>query len=368
MDIIMFVLFFLAFVVTPVSVYVRNRLEPYSNGTKQIDPIKYPTLARAQRIIRANNTKRREIEATTKFNYFETKRLEVETAIEKAIKTAREESQDKHLTAIYAWDTDFANITREREEEERRAKEAAEAEARKQQEAARAAIREKELAIWTANEKARLARFEAEQRALQAEEDRKVAALLEDRERAIESLSKHRIKEHGPGNQHLCVTVHGLFVRKLPTKSSRIVDNLTQNSWVTVNGWIAHEEVYGNPIWFRLANGEGWIWSGGVNSQSTTGLENLNYLNEPGDTFVTKSADGVVHQTYSTPSELEQMYQQELELLKKEKRQLQQIKREVPRLTDKVELLTPKSITELVLDGTTPDFWRGTQFSKDRNK
>lgn len=393
MDILL-LLVVVALFITPVMVFARNVVEPYMNGTKQVDPIKRPILSRAHRIIRANNTKAREKEARIRLGHFEGKRLEVERAIDKAIESSRKESQDKHLTAIYKWDADFSEVTRERDEQIRREKEAAEAEARRKAEAERAAIRERELAIWTANEKARLARFEAEQKALQAEEDRRVASLLEQRERDIQALTKHKMFSSEMGNQNLIVLVHSLYARKLPTKASRIVDALSQNSWVTVNGWIAHEEVYGNPIWFRLSNGEGWIWSGGLNNASTTGLENLNYLKEPGDSFTVKSVDGMINQTYTAPSVLESMIDSELALLKMEKRDTEQAAltrtssdRTIPAISNrKNALLSPRQVAELIngtpqqvaelVDGTTQyqfpiprstgvDFWRGTEFERN---
>ena len=381
---------FLVPLLIAITLVGRNVIEPYMNGMKQVDPLKYPTLHRTVRIIRANNTKAREIEAKTKLQHFDNKRLEVEKAIDKAIEAARKESQDKHLTAIYKWDTDFAEITREREEQARREKEAAEAKARAEEEAARAEIRERELAIWTANEKSRLARFEAEQRALQAEEDRKVAALLEAREMDIQALSKHRVHENDPDNRTMHVIVHSLYVRKLPTKDSRIVDSVPQNSWVSVNGWIAYETVYGNPIWFRLANGQGWVWSGGLNSQSTVGLEDLNHMKRPGETFITKSADGMIHNTYTCPSELQGLIDAEMEYLKREKQVLEAAKNPYGQLNANVitadriqvgemlqkiypsESMTVDQVASLIqgppryndwkLQSGTTNFWRGTEF------
>jgi hypothetical protein len=299
-------------------------IEPYMNGTKFIDPFKYPTLNRAQRVIRANNVKAREIEARTKSNHFDSKRLEITKAIDKAIEDNRLESMDEHLMELDEWDRHFEGITYEEDQRRLREEQARVAEQLRKEKEAAAELRERELAIWTANEKARLDRFVAEQAALQRQEAERVALLLEQREKDIHALSKHHVGgQYDARNQHLFVNVHGLYVRKLPTKASRMVDNLSQNSWITVNGWIAHEELFGNPIWFRLANGQGWIWSGGVHTQATTGLENLNYLKAEGDSFVTKSADGMVCQEWTAPSELQQMVDKEIADLKREKQALE---------------------------------------------
>lgn len=297
----------------------RHHIFPYFDGTKQIDHLKYPILARAQRIHRYKNVKAREIEALAKFNHFDIKRLEVNKAIDKAIEYNRLESRLIHETELDEWELHFKAITAEEDARKLREEKKRQAEIRYKEEAARAELREKELMIWTANEKARLARFKAEQEALQAEEDRRVTELLQQREKDIQSLAKHKVYAHDPNNQTLFVNVHGLYVRKLPTKDSRMIDNLMQNSWVTVNGWISHEEVYGNPIWFRLASGQGWIWSGGVNTQSTTGLENLNHMKTPGDTYELRSFDGSVSIKNTEPSELQSLIDAELAFLKSEK-------------------------------------------------
>lgn len=326
-------LLFLVFVVLPVTAVSRRIIEPYMNGTKFIDKTKYPTLGRAQRIIRANNTKRRELESRTKIGHFDNKRLEVERAIDKAIKDNRIEKADEHHKEVQEWEGHFRAITAEEDARKLREEQERVAEELRKQKALEAELREKELAVWTANEKARLARFKAEQEALQRQEDERVARLLEQREKDIQTLSKHHVGgQYNEKNQHMFVNVHGLYVRKLPTMDSRIVDNLVQNSWCTVNGWIAHEEVYGNPIWFRLANGQGWIWSGGVHTQATTGLENLNYLKAEGDTYEIRGGAGEVFRTVVEPSQLQQMIDTEIADLKREKQALEDKQNGVTRI------------------------------------
>lgn len=324
MELFFMIMLFVVFIGIPVAVTARNMIDPYMNGTKFIDPIKYPTLNRTQRIIRANNTKAREIEASTKLQHFEKKRLEIEASVDKKIEENRIDSMDDHLMSLNDWDRHFEAITYEEDQRKLREEQARVAEQLRKEKEAAAELREKELAIWTANETARLVRFKAEQEALQRQEDERVARLLEQREKDIHTLSKHHVGgQYNEANQHMFVNVHGLYVRKLPTKDSRIVDNLTANSWVTVNGWISHEQVFGNPIWFRLANGQGWIWSGGVNTQATTGIENLNYLKEEGDSFTTKSADGSICQQWTAPSQLQEMIDAELADLKRQKQALE---------------------------------------------
>jgi hypothetical protein len=323
-----------AFMTTAGFVLGKTVIIPFSNGTKQIDKFKYPTLARAQRILRASNTRKRELETKARIREIESKKYDLTREITDKHEKALLEARDKHLQEIHSWDTAFSEVTREKDEQIRR-----------EQEAIRAAQRAKELEIWTANEKTRLARFKAEQEALQRAEDQRLAALLQQRERQIQSLAKHHVSEpFNEDNQHMIVVVHGLYIRKLPTKDSRIVDNLSRNAWVTVNGWISYEEVYGNPIWFRLANGEGWVWSGGLNTQSTADLENLNHLKEPGDSYSGVNASGEVVYQYTAPSDLQSMIDHEIEYLKQEKLALEDKARTRKELTA-AHRITPLVIT-----------------------
>ena len=333
MELFLIIMLFVVFIGIPVAVTANNVIEPYMNGTKHIDKLKHPTLYRAHRIIRSSNAKKRELEHRIKVQHFDNKRLEVERAIDKAIIDNRVEKADEHHKEVQEWEGHFRAITAEEDARKLREEQERVAEELRKKKALEAELRERELAVWTANEKARLARFKAEQEALQRQEDERVARLLEQREKDIHTLSKHHVGgQYNPDNQHMCVTVHGLYVRKLPTKDSRIIDNLVHHSWVTVNGWIAHEQVYGNPIWFRLANGQGWIWSGGVHTQATTGIENLNHLKEPGDTYEIRGGAGDVFRTSTEPSQLERMIDREIEDLKREKQALEDQQNGVTRI------------------------------------
>jgi len=335
----------------------RKFVNPYLLGTKQIDHLKYPTLARAQSIHRYSNVKAREIEARTKWTHFDTKRLEVTKAIDKAIEDNRLENRDKHWTEIKEWEDHFKAITAAED-----ARKAAAAEK------IAAAKRAKGMEVWTVNEKARLARFNAEQAYIKAAEDRKATALLQSRENDIQALSAHHVGgPANPANAHRLVIVHGLYVRKLPTKYSRIVDNLENNSWVTVNGWISYEEVYGNPIWFRLADGKGWIWSGGVNSKATSALENLNHWSTEGDSFTMKNAMGQVIWGHSEPSRLQGLIVQEMS---DQRRENQLANKRVLESTTPPDNVTRSEIARvqeqwdhyMSISEKEPNFWRGTAF------
>lgn len=302
----------------------RKIFGPYIDGTKQIDTIKYPTLARAQRIHRYSNVKDREVEASARLKELTNKKNDIILESGNASARAVAEVAAKHQKESNQWWADFKAITAAEDARKAAQELARGARQRAKEQAAREELRAKELEIWTINERARLKRFKAEQEAVNAAEAQRVQDLLRGRENQIQALSAHHVGgKYNPENAHTMVNVHGLYVRKLPTKDSRIVDNLVENSWVTVNGWISYEELYGNPIWFRLANGKGWIWSGGVLGTSTAALENLNYWKEEGDSFTTKTADGSICHQYTIPSHLQCLIDQEIEALKREKSALE---------------------------------------------
>lgn len=309
-----------------ISYIIGSRtLSAYLDGTKQIDHLKYPILARAQRIHRYKNVKAREIEATHKLSLFQQQVLEIEAKTDEEIEKNRLESQVIHEAEVEVWEESFKAITAAEDARKRKEEEARLAEIRRKEALAAEEERKKNLAIWKANEKVRLARFHAEQKAMEDEQARRLANLTRKREQDIQNLQTFRKRDANNmsyGNR--VVNVHGLYVRKLPTKAAREEGNLMQGATIGVNGWIRGEEVYGNPIWFKLANDVGWVWSGGVDNKSTSGLINYNYLNEPGDTFVSKSADGSICQTYTTPSQMQSMIDAEIEAMRKEQQALQQ--------------------------------------------
>jgi hypothetical protein len=309
---------FFAMIVTG-TVAVR----PYLNGTKQIDRIKYPTLARAQRIRRYKNVNARELEFRRKNTEYSNKALEIE---QKAIEQSRLnvlETQMNHTNDLHEWDLHFSDSTAE--EDARKAAEAAAERARVQsiRDKLAAEKREREFLFWQAEEKARIAQFMADQKAAQALEQQQATELMRSRENDIQALRKYYVPDHE--NQRFgyrIVNVHGLYVRKLPVKASRMLDNLTTDAMVSVNGWITGEEVYGNPIWFKLAHNAGWIWSGGVDNKSTSGLMNYNYMNEPGDSFVQKNAYGEIVMRHEEPSEMKNLIDHEIRFLEAEKESL----------------------------------------------
>lgn len=302
-----------------ISFFVGLRvLNPYLLGTKQIDKLQYPTLARAQRVIRARDTKARDKEFLAKLNSFEKKTLAIEAATTKKIQETQQKSWETHTASLHEWDLHFSDITAE--EDARKAAEAAAERARVQtiRDQLAKEKRERDLAMWTAQEKVRMDRFIADQKAQQALEQQQAAELLRSRENDIQALRKYYVPDyHNESSGYRIVNVHGLYVRKLPVKASRMVDNLTTGAMVSVNGWIQGEEVYGNPIWLKLANSAGWIWSGGVDNKSTTGLVNYNYMNEPGDSFVQKGFDGTIHRQIDTPSEMKTLIDQEIAAMEK---------------------------------------------------
>lgn len=297
----------------------RHKLAPYLDGVKKIDHLQYPTLARAQRIHRYKNVKAREIEHKYKLASAEEAVRSIEANVSQQIEKNRLESETIHAAEVEVWEESFKAITAEEDERKRKEEETRLAEIRAKEAAAAEEERKKNLAIWEANEKVRIARFLAEQKAMEDEQAKRLASLTRKRDQDIQNLQTFRRQDANNmsyGNR--IVSVHGLFVRKLPTKAAREEGNLMQGAMVGVNGWIRGEEVYGNPIWFKLANDVGWVWSGGVDNKSTSGLINYNYLNEPGDSFTSKNADGSLAQTWTAPSQMQSMIDAEIAAMKRE--------------------------------------------------
>lgn len=295
-------------------------VKPYADGTKQIDRTKYPTLARAQRIHRYKNVKAREIEFDKKKAEFSRQILAIEDKAIEASLSNVSNVRDMHADEINEWDLHFSDITREKDEAIRKEAARVAAEQRAQQAKITAEIRERELAIWTAQERVRIQQFMADQKAAQALEQEQAAELLRSRENDVQALRKYYVPDSA--NKvfgYRIVDVHGLYVRTLPVKASRMVDNLTTGAMLSVNGWIEGDELYGNPIWFKLANGAGWVWSGGVDNKSTSGLINYNYMNEPGDSFVQKNAYGETVAAYTGPSEMKGLIDAEIAAIEREK-------------------------------------------------
>jgi hypothetical protein len=308
---------FLLFVIPILFAGYKWVYEPFEDGTRRIDPLKRPTLARVQRILRAKNTKAREIEMKIlERDRQKSLTKELEASKEKHEKRMYED-QTKHANAISQWETELAEITRE--EDERKAAEAQQARmlALSRQKALEADQRKRELEIWTANEKIRLEKFK-EQRALELEMERQ-ERVSELARREKEYADKQRYWSKPSTDPELSYTqrrvgVHSVNLRKLPHTGTAKIGNLVQGEIVQVDGWLSSEEHHGNDIWFRTQftqkrkdgygyiNRIAYIWSGSLTNTSTSGLENLN---EDTDEFTQKNAYGETIYTYKAPRQID---------------------------------------------------------------
>src|SRR4030095_12316910 len=79
---------------------------------------------------------------------------------------------------------------------------------------------------------------------------------------------------------------------------------------VTVTHWTTGEALYGNNVWFKIEGvpgltPSGWIWSGAVDKQTTSGLQRLNTDTEPEVTLL-KDARGNVLRKYQQPLSMDE--------------------------------------------------------------
>lgn len=313
---------FLLFIIPILFAGYKWAYEPFENGTRKIDPLKRPTLARVQRILRAKNVKAREIE----MKILERDR---QKALTKELESSKDKfekrlyaDQTKHANAISQWDAELAEITRE--EDERKAAEAKAEELRqfKLRKAADEAKRKRELEIWQANEKIRLQKFK-EQQALENQrvQDERLAELAR-RERDYADKQRYWSKpEPEMSYTQRRVGVHSVNLRKLPNSCTSKIGNLVQGEIVQVDGWITSEPLHGNDIWFRMQftqkrtdgygyiNRTGWIWSGSLTNTSTSGLPDLN---EDVDEIVSKNASGQIVAHYKAPRKIDTQIEEAL--------------------------------------------------------
>lgn len=269
----------------------------WTNTEFYIDKLQNPILYRAYYINRSRPAERRQIEFENRERFYEHQiaNREVEFGRQKTAIVMKK--QEPHAKLMQAWMWDF--------EEDERAKQAEEA---------------RLLAIEKKRQMEEDAKKELERQAVYAANRQK--EIEAERASQLDELKRRELRyyELNPGSREdysspvRVVGVHAVTIRSLPSTRVRAIAQRVTGAVMTVDGWINSEVHYGNGVWFRIVrcteypNG-GWIWGGAFTNQSTRDLQNLN---EPGDEFVTKSADGMVVQTYTTPSPMEARIAQEI--------------------------------------------------------
>lgn len=275
MEIFLIIMAILA-VVGPASAIVVNKWVAFTSGRIQIDPLKHPTLHRAQRILRNNNVKARELEASNLSSRHKYQLTQTEATVKKAIEKKIQETNYKHKNELDDWDRQFSAVDfekrqaeiRARHEEEQRIERAhaaavqAEIEARREEQRkqaqAAAEQRKLELAQWTATEIAR-------QKMKNGEAPKKQSIQ--------KKLTKEELDE-GYASRH--VNVHLANLRKSPSDKAAKVGLLEMADKVVVSHWAIGTTLYENNIWFKVEGAygteSGWIWSGALDSLSTSGI------------------------------------------------------------------------------------------------
>lgn len=263
-------------VVGPASAIAVNKWAAFTSGRMQIDPLKHPTLHRAQRILRNNNVKARELEASNLSSRHKYQLAQTETTVKKAIENKIAETNYKHKNELDDWDRQFSAVDfekrqaeiRARYEEEQRIERAhaaavqAEIEARREEQRkqvqAAAEQRQRELAQWTATEIARQKMKSGE---------------TPSKQQYVKKLSKAELDE---GYSSRSVNVHLANIRKSPSDKAAKVGVLEMGDKVIVSHWAFGTTLYENNIWFKVEGTSkmesGWIWSGCLDSLSTAGV------------------------------------------------------------------------------------------------
>lgn len=240
-------------------------VEPFLNGKLEIDPYTYPTLYRAQRILRARNTKAREKELTKIQSDLDYQTTSTMLAIEAKSKEDLQKARSKHHDEILDWGNQFEAIT-----------------------AAEDAARLAEENRLRAEANAARQRVLEENRQKEREAIRQ-AAWDKNREDEARYNAQAKTWANNPANSSYGTRYidpnKTLNVREQPNTSSRLWGTLVPGLAVHLEGWIYGEalpyrETGGyNNIWFLLretGSDKLYIWSGGLTNASTAGIKNLN--------------------------------------------------------------------------------------------
>lgn len=269
-----------------------------------IDKLDSPILYRANYINRSRPSETRQKEFEQRERSYEWHRNNREVELGREITQITMRKQEPHQKAIEAWMWDFEEDVRAQKAEEARL-----------------------LAIEKKRQMEEDAKKELERQAVyEANRQKEIEA---ERASQLDELKRRELNYYGlnPGTREdysspvRVVGVHAVTIRSLPSTKVKALHQRVTGAVMTVDGWINSEVHYGNGIWFRIVKSTeypegGWIWGGALINQSTRDLQNLN---ESGDTFVTKSADGMIVQTYTTPSPMEDRIAQEIKALERAK-------------------------------------------------
>lgn len=254
-----------------------------------IDPLENPITFRARRVIRNRNVPARKSEFLIRNTILQGEISNQRNQIELKIKNSISEKSTKHSQAIDNWMWDF--------EEDVRAQKAHQRQIESQE-------YEKRVLEAAAAEKARQEAYK-QQRAAEIEAgknstgDSPFMAELRGREDEYNRLNPSA----SYGDR---VVITGVHLKSLPAMDMRTVAIMQPYALLSVDGWVNSEVVMGNGIWFRIKASNdfpqgAWVWSGAVNTQTTSGLQDLN---ETPETEVLMSMGGPIAE-YVMPTKIE---------------------------------------------------------------
>lgn len=264
-----------------------------------IDPIESPLLDRTRRILHARDTKKRDKELKRAAKIRDERQHAAITAMSKEHTERKREDQAHHKELTHFWDDMFYKAN---EPERMALEEAARQKAIAEKDEARKR-REREEEMWRVAEVERIRKFkleQAEREKAAAAERLRIDAEIQKEKKALE-LYYARAQSYGtsaltaagglaapvntrydieePSYTERTVRVHSLYQRAQADKASQITATYSENEKISVDGWAVGEELYGNPIWLHVKPNSttlgGWVWGGGLNSWSTSGLAKM---------------------------------------------------------------------------------------------
>lgn len=299
MDPIFLLLFSLACIIPSVLAGGKVLWNKFESGQMQIDPIKHPMLHRAQKIVRANNSSVRELEFQKSQTLMLDKVSEGISKIDVSVAEIAMDAYKMRQADQKHWVDEFNDL--KRAEDERKAKAAEEERKRLAAEARRIAdeqareaqkVRQAELAEWT--------RLEVERQKISKTEIQSHKNAQREwtliRNAKGETL-RAAYREEDTDYSHRKVSVHAVNVRQVSKAKGKLLGRLDLNQLVKVTHWTIGQELYGNSVWFKIegvpgATPSGWIWSGSVDRQTTSGISQITQNDQ-------KAEEEMINATYT---------------------------------------------------------------------
>lgn len=194
--------------------------DPFANGTRRVDPAKYPSLERYQRILIASNVSAREKESAKRLRTIRVKKEQGLQVIEKSHRELLQINRDHHRELVQFWDGLYNELCYP---------------------------------------------------AIRAERERKALNATPNVEEAKVSNPPKGYAVEGRRVGSVAVRI-----RNAPTTDGSITSVYAPDAILWVDGYTHGENFNSNDIWFRKSYRQGyskeWAWSGAFSVTSVAGL------------------------------------------------------------------------------------------------